>query len=327
MFADTDIEMIYVSPEGPVEDALKKKEIPYHLIPCLNVKQVQKAIDIVKPDVIHAHDMRASVTAALATSLPIISHIHNNNYDSRKISAKSLIYYICSRKFSHIFWVSESACNDYRFSSQLKGKSSVLYNVIDDKKIMELASKGSGNSADVYDAVYVGRLTYQKNPQRLVHIISEMKKRKPDVRVAVVGTGDLKEEVESLVHTMGLDDNIALLGFQGNPYPFMKNSKAMLMSSRWEGTPMCVLEALALGIPVVSTPTDGIADIVHSGVNGYLSDSDDVLAQKAIDIISQNDVFQVFSENARQAFEQINDLGSYRKKLLKEYCDATCTNS
>ena len=74
---------------------------------------------------------------------------------------------------------------------------------------------------------------------------------------------------------------ILLPGYMSNPYKALKSAKVFLMASRYEGTPMSVLEAMALGVPVVSTPVDGIADVVEPGINGYLEEEDDALAEKS----------------------------------------------
>lgn len=59
-------------------------------------------------------------------------------------------------------------------------------------------------------------------------------------------------------------------GFRKNPYKILKNSQVMIMTSRWEGLGMCALEAMALGVPVVSTPTGGLCEIIEDGKNGFL---------------------------------------------------------
>ena len=75
------------------------------------------------------------------------------------------------------------------------------------------------------------------------------------MQCAVIGTGELEEVTKTLSHNKGLDNNLHFLGFMSNAYGILEHSKLMIMTSRWEGTPMCALEAMALGVPIVSTPS------------------------------------------------------------------------
>ena len=190
-----------------------------------------------KPDVIHAHDMRASFVAARACGkIPLVSHVHNNNFNSRGLSIKSLAYLFAGLKAKHIFWVSQSSFDGYAFHKALKKKSSVLYNVIN---VDELYKKmNSDETAYNYDVVYLGRLTYQKNPERLIEVIKLVVDKRPNTKVAIVGTGELEESTKKIVNNYGLQDNVEFLGFQSNPLKLLHDSKVMLLTSRWEGTPM-----------------------------------------------------------------------------------------
>lgn len=97
----------------------------------MNKKQLKRAIREVKPDIIHAHDMRASFIASLVCGkIPVVSHIHNNAFDSRGISLKSIAYIYAGIKAKHIFWVSKSSFEGYQFHRLFKKKSSILYNII-----------------------------------------------------------------------------------------------------------------------------------------------------------------------------------------------------
>ncbi len=109
-----------------------------------------------------------------------------------------------------------------------------------------------------------------------------------DLKAAIVGTGELEDECRQLCRELGIQDNVQFLGFQSNPMKMVSCSKALVLTSRWEGTPMCALEAMALGTPVVSTPSDGMKDLLTDGVSGFLSQDDQVLAQDLLEMMQQS---------------------------------------
>ena len=261
--SDSSIKMYYCSPEGSVRQTVEEKGISYIGMPELSVPALKKAIFDIRPDIIHAHDMRAGVMASLCCGkIPLISHIHNNAFDSRGISLKSISYYLAARKAKHIFWVSRSAFEGYAFHKQLDKKSSILFNVIN---INALQKRMNADEYDyTYDIVFLGRLTVPKNPERLIEVLERVIRKRPNTSIAIVGTGELDDVIKALVKEKGLLSNIQFLGFQSNPYKILHDAKLMIMTSRWEGTPMCALEAMALGVPIVSTPTDGLKDVVKN---------------------------------------------------------------
>ena len=271
-----------------------------------------------KPDLIHAHDMRAGFVAACACgSIPLVSHIHNNAFDSRGVSIKSLAYWFAAKKAKHIFWVSSSSYEGYRFHAQFKDKSSVLYNVINVDALYEKMAldKRSYN----YDIVYLGRLTPQKNPERLIQVCKIAAEKKPDIKIAIIGTGELEKETKALATKSKLDDNIDFLGFLSNPLKILHDAKVMLMTSRWEGTPMCALEAMALGVPIVSTPVDGLKDLVINGETGLLSDDNSEIADELISISTEPSLRDLLSDHSKIVSKRMNDLNSYKLAIMKGY--------
>lgn len=314
-----DAEMFYCSPYSDnVRDMLKQEGMTFLPVDTLVPSQLKKVIAKVQPDVIHAHDMRASLMAALCCgNIPVINHIHNNAFDARGLSVKSLAYILAAIRAKHILWVSRSSYEGYLFHKLFAKKSSVLYNIIDVNKVLE-KSKLDGASYD-YDAIYIGRLTYQKDPQRLMRLCRILADRKPDIRIAVVGSGELEEETKALCRALKLEDNVFFLGFQSNPMKMLKCAKVMLLTSRWEGTPMCALEAMALGVPVVSTPTDGMVDLIGEGEDGFLSDDDAVLAERVLRIVTDDDLHRKLSGNAAAKSQRINDAASYKEAIAVHY--------
>ncbi|MGL4228610.1 MAG: glycosyltransferase, partial [Tannerellaceae bacterium] len=236
------------------------------------------------------HDVKASIYAAMLSSkYKVISHMHVNNANMSKVSLKSIIYRLSSFCYSHIFWVSSSAFNSYIFKDQLSSKSSILYNIIDKDDLLTRISLDSNTY--IYDIVYVGRITYQKHPERLINLVKLIKNSFPNLKVAIVGTGDLMQRTRDLAEEEDLSDTIDFFGFMKNPTKILKTSKLLIMTSRFEGTPMVALEAMCLGVPIVSTPTDGMVDLIENGINGFLSDNDSDLAQGCLTII-KDDLFR-----------------------------------
>lgn len=313
------MEMVYCSPDSEiVRQMLAEQGVTYLPMETMSTRELSRVIAEQKPDLIHAHDMRASFFSALCCGkIPLVSHIHNNAYDARGLSPKTVAYLLAGCKAKHIFWVSNSSFEGYAFHKLFAGKSSVLYNIIDAQAIAQKLAADE-NTYD-YDMIYVGRLTYQKDPQRLMRLCARLKERKPDLKVAIVGTGELLEEVQALCAELGIQENVHFLGFRSNPIKMVHDSKAMILTSRWEGTPMCALEAMCLGTPIVSTPSDGMKDIVEDGVSGYLTDDDAVMAEKLLNIMEDAEHRSHLSRKGKEIFARINDEEHYQEAIAACY--------
>ena len=314
-----EVEMVYCSPDSEiVRQMLSEQDVTFLPMEDMSTAELKRVIRQEKPDLIHAHDMRASFFSALCCgNIPLVSHIHNNAYDARGLSTKTVGYLLAGFKAKHILWVSNSSFEGYAFHKFFAKKSSVLYNIIDTEVIFDKKAQ-DGHTYD-YDMIFVGRLTFQKDPQRLMRLCARLKESKPDLKVAIVGTGELEEELKALCEELSITDTVQFLGFQTNPIKMVHDSKAMILTSRWEGTPMCALEAMALGTPVVSTPSDGMKDLIDDGINGYLTDEDEVMAQKLLAIMNDPDHRNCLGENARKKFAEINDAPKYKQAIFDCY--------
>lgn len=322
MFKDENIEMAYCSQNGQIREALKERSINFYQMKRLCIKEAKRVIREYKPDIIHTHDVRAGVVAALVgNKAKLISHIHGNHESMNKVGFKTLLYLTCSRKFRHIFWVSDSALYNYRFHKKLSGKSSILYNIINPELVFEKIKQDKA-SYD-YDLVYLGRLTYPKNPERLLQVIKLVISEKPSVKAAIVGTGDLLTETKRLAAELGIENNISFLGFQSNPLKILQDAKVMIMTSRFEGTPMCALEAMLLGVPIVSTPTDGLCEVVSDGRTGFLAEDNEKLANYIQLLLTDEPRRMEMSNLSTARAMQINDLSNYKNELLKVYYDSS----
>jgi len=262
--------------------------------------------------------MHISLLAVLVNGkIPVVSHIHNNDFESRRLSLKSVLYYLAAQRIKFIFWVSKSAYESYRFIDKLKYKSKVLKNIIDIDKVYSMASEDTNDYR--YDVCFLARLVQAKNPMRLIKVLKKVCTCVPKARIAVVGTGEMEEEMKEKCKSLGIDGNVEFLGYKSNPYGILKSSRVMVMTSFSEGTPMSALEALALGVPIVSTPTDGLAELIFDGVNGFTSDNDDTLARQITDIITNDDLHRKLSDGAIEKSRIDNNKEEYADAIVKVY--------
>lgn len=116
----------------------------------------------------------------------------------------------------------------------------------------------------------VGRLDKQKNFPMLVRAFHLVRNATP-ARLMILGEGPDRSRIECAVRELGLADDVALPGFQHNPYRFMRRASVFALSSGWEGFGVVLVEALAMGLPVVSTNcTYGPSEILGNGKYGIL---------------------------------------------------------
>ncbi|MGB9620048.1 MAG: glycosyltransferase [Armatimonadota bacterium] len=116
----------------------------------------------------------------------------------------------------------------------------------------------------------IGRLTAAKDYPTLLAAFAKVRQR-CDVRLAILGEGEERERLQYLVRRLGLESDVWLPGFVDLPYPYLARASLFVLSSIWEGLSAAIIEALALGVPVVSTDCPGgPREIVDNGRFGEL---------------------------------------------------------
>jgi len=115
----------------------------------------------------------------------------------------------------------------------------------------------------------VGRLTAAKDFPTLLRAFVLVRQVRA-VRLLILGEGELRGSLEALVRDLGLEDSVSLPGFVQNPYAYMARAKVFVLSSAWEGFPLVVGEAMACGLPVVSTDCGGSSELLERGKHGRL---------------------------------------------------------
>jgi glycosyltransferase involved in cell wall biosynthesis len=113
--------------------------------------------------------------------------------------------------------------------------------------------------------VAVGRLSPEKNHQRLLEAFSIAHRTHPEIRLVVVGDGPLRADLTARASRLGLDGLVLFAGQLRNPWAIMAAAQCFVLSSDYEGQPMVILEARTLGLPVVSTSFDSVGSAVGDG--------------------------------------------------------------
>lgn len=123
--------------------------------------------------------------------------------------------------------------------------------------------------------ISVGSLTYQKGYDLLLKSFSKFRNRY-NYHLTILGEGKLKNELKNYAIELGIDNNISFKGFQENPYQFMAHAEIFISSSRFEGFPNVVLEALLCDTPVIANDyKGGIKEIIETPVYGKIIDITD----------------------------------------------------
>lgn len=234
----------------------------------------------------------ASVVAVVArqlaqtkTRLVLIEQSHLSSTKSKLLRSKLVLplMKLLYPRAEAVAGVSEGVARDVEIQLNLpKGKVSVINNVVVDDELIAKSKAPldhpwlQAGSPPVFLAV--GRLTEQKDFFTLIKAFELVRKQRP-VRLIILGEGNYRSELEAMVSKLGISEDVSLPGFVKNPYAYMSRASAFVLSSRWEGLPTVLIEAMACGCPVVSTDCpSGPKEILEAGFYGPLVSVGDVKA-------------------------------------------------
>ncbi|MFN2121626.1 MAG: glycosyltransferase, partial [Anaerolineales bacterium] len=116
----------------------------------------------------------------------------------------------------------------------------------------------------------VGRLVYQKGHEFLVRAMPGILGRHPRVKAVICGEGTLRGALQAQIAELRLEDSVLLTGNRPDIGRFLNTADIFVLPSRWEGLPVALLEAMAVGLPVVATHVEGVEEVVQNGTQGLL---------------------------------------------------------
>jgi glycosyltransferase involved in cell wall biosynthesis len=196
----------------------------------------------------------------------------------------------------------------------------VIYNPVFDNTIYE-----GGREAVAEDIflngrttlISVGRLDENKNQKLLIDAFELLRVKNDHLQLIILGTGSSEKDIEKKIVSLNLRDKVRLLGFKQNPYAYISKSDLLVLSSLSEGLPTVIIEALALGVNVVSTNCpSGPDEILEHGKYGWLSVNNDAASLAAnIEKALLNKHNAEFLQEKAQVFHKKNIISEYLELL------------
>jgi glycosyltransferase involved in cell wall biosynthesis len=182
----------------------------------------------------------------------------------------------------------------------------LIYNGISQDYIERVAPLRHSPQGPLRRIAIIGRLHPQKGHGFFLEAASLLYKNNPDLEFWIVGTGELRDELENLTDLLGISSAVQFLGTRTDIANILAQVDVLVSSSVWEGFPTVLMEAMAARVPVVATDVSGSRELVTSGKTGILVPPADptALASAISWLYSHPQEAKVMAENAWQSVRQ-----------------------
>ena len=232
-------------------------------------RRIFAALKATKPDVVHVHlgGMVYAVPWALLHSTPLLITAHTKPEQAFPHQILPLIKWGIRRKKIRIAAVSKENLAMMQNYFQINDERlSYVNNGIDLQRYY-------GKQHELFTFINVARQDANKNQAQIIRCFAEVHKKHPNTRLLLVGDGPCHQSLKELVQEMGMYESIDVVGMRSNVEDYYAISDVYVQASHREALPMSALEAMASGLPIISTDVGGMRDIVST--NGYLIPDND----------------------------------------------------
>lgn len=278
-----------LGPRGPLADQLDAAAIP---TTCLNatskldvlvVKRLTNALREFKPQILQTYLHHANIVGRIAGKRAKVEHIVSGIRVAERRSRWPLrIDRLTERLVSRHVCVSQAVAT---FSTMIAGLSEekivVIPNGVDTERFRNAQPvdlSQFGIPPDTRTLLFVGRLDPQKGPFLFLRAVESLVSTYRDFHVLIVGTGPLEEKLRERVVQTGVESRVHFAGWRDDVPAIMKSVDALVLPSQWEGMPNVVLEAMAAGLPVLSTGVEGVTELIQNHQTGLIVEPDSLSA-------------------------------------------------
>lgn len=295
-------------------------------------KEIHKILETGKYDLVHVHTPVASLLTRLASrklkNTKMMYTAHGFHFFRGADIKNWLLFYPLERiasRWTDLIVTINSEDYDAAKKFKLRQKEGVVhvngvgidlskYHPQDQDEKSRLRTE-YGYSQDEFLLIYAGEMSYRKHQDMLIKVIHQLISKIPNIRLLLAGEGEKMDEYKKMASDLGVQQNVQFLGFRKDIDNLMQMSDVAVSTSRQEGLPVNVMEAMGTGLPLVVSDCRGNRDLVRNGSNGYVVSIDDVET-------FANSILKIYeSPNLRKDFYKQNllDIQNYGvENVMKE---------
>ena len=307
-----------------LENNLKKNNVILKNI--IRIKKLKSILKKISPDIIISFLPEPSYRVLLlkkSIKVPVIVSVRNDpkvEYNSKL--SKICMNYTYPKADGFVFQTEEA--KKY-FNERIQKKSVIIPNPISD----EFVDENFEYNPESNKIVNIGRLNKQKNQELLIKAFKEISIKYPQYKLYIYGEGDLRIHLEQVIKDLCLEQKVFLPGETSDVKEKLKQSKIFVLTSDYEGMPNTLMEAMATGLPCISTncPCGGPKFLISNGENGILipTNNKDALVKSLEDLINNKEKCIKLAKNAKKICNTLNPQKinstweEYIKKIVNNY--------
>jgi glycosyltransferase involved in cell wall biosynthesis len=278
----------------------------------------------------HGHDYKSNAAGLWLRRrwpMKLVTTVHGWVRRTRKTPLYYAVDRWCLPRYDKVICVSPDLFDRCLALGMPRDRCLLVENAIDTLEFCRrhnmLAAKRMLGLTDRFLIGAVGRLSAEKGFDVLIRAVDVLIGEGCDVALVIIGDGDERSALEDLVRSLGRTDRISLVGFHDDPIAWYEAMDAFALSSRREGLPNAVLEAMSLEVPIVATRIAGLPKIITDGDNGLLVAADDAaaLAEGIRRLYVDRSLSTRLAASARATIEERYAFGRRMEKIAAVYDD------
>ncbi|HRE41967.1 MAG TPA: glycosyltransferase [Ignavibacteria bacterium] len=284
-----------------------------------SIVNLYNLIKKIKPNLVNSHcSPIPCYIAKVFNNIKTVETRHGIHYDNKNLINLSLI--IKLKEFLKYYFIDEISVISnsdkellIKYLNYKNEKITVINNAFNND-IYKVIKKNT--LSDNFKICSVGRLVKEKNHLYMIEIFYELLKIHPKFHLTIIGSGPEKNNIQNAISNYNLTEKITMINYTNKVLDIISQNNIFLLTSKYEGVPLSVLDALALGLPVISTNVGSIKDVVKDNFNGFTINIDlkELFLKKILYLAENKETFLKFTVNAKNSVKNFTV-----EKMVKDY--------